>query len=325
MGVVTKEKAVLKLVHPGGHVELHKEPITAAEVMNKNPRHCVTRPDVFEYPWIVVRPESILFPGSIFYIVPYHTIHRLMQSSTSQGNHAHQEQVHSLKLRDKDHRDLCTSSDKSNRDTTRTESSPEMTRLMCLGGALHHSNRQSKVPSHNKAILRGKEQAVCASDDELSRGRYLEGYSTSEMSRFHRLVGKRHTKIPSLSKKKTQKRNEHHLCERLDRKYPIESDNEGVKYRKDSQNRVHELKRLAMVLSTQSEPIMLPDSDGEPKKSCLKRNNTSMRHNLRFATKRSTSSVANATPFTVCAKQIDMDAGTATGMGSGGAIERKVS
>ncbi|KAK6915260.1 PADRE domain, partial [Dillenia turbinata] len=296
MGVVTKKKAVLKLVHPGGHVELHREPIPAAEVMNKYPRHCVTRPDVFEYPWIVVRPESILYPGSVFYIVPYHTMHRLMQSNTSQGKRTYQEQVRSLKLRDKDHHDLCSSSDKSNRDTTRVESSPEMTRLMCLGGALHHSNRQSKVLSHNKVIYRCKEQAVCESNDELSRGRYLEGYSMSEMARFRRLVGKKHTKIPSLRKKRTQKRNEHHLHERLDQKYPIESDNEGVKYRKDYHNCEHELKRLAMVLRTQSEPIMFPDSDGEPKKSCLKRNNASMRHNLRSVALHPVNSSSRTTP-----------------------------
>ncbi|KAJ0054596.1 hypothetical protein Pint_01559 [Pistacia integerrima] len=63
MGAVSSEKGVLKLVHPGGYVEILREPITAAEVIKKNPRHSVTRPDVFQYPWIVVRPESILNLG----------------------------------------------------------------------------------------------------------------------------------------------------------------------------------------------------------------------------------------------------------------------
>ncbi|GFZ17611.1 hypothetical protein Acr_26g0008810 [Actinidia rufa] len=80
MGASTMEEGVLKLVHPGRHVEIHKEPITAAEVMRKNPRHCVTRPDVFKCPWIVVKPESILFPGTVFYIVPNRTIHRLIKA-----------------------------------------------------------------------------------------------------------------------------------------------------------------------------------------------------------------------------------------------------
>ncbi|GFZ20136.1 hypothetical protein Acr_28g0008410 [Actinidia rufa] len=80
MGASTMEEGVLKLVHPGRHVEIHKEPITAAEVMRKNPRHCVTRPDVFKFPWIVVKPESILFPGTVFYIVPNQTIHRLIKA-----------------------------------------------------------------------------------------------------------------------------------------------------------------------------------------------------------------------------------------------------
>ena len=72
-----EEQGLLKLVHPGGFVEVHKNPITAAAVMEKNPRHCVTRPDVFRYPWIVVRPEAVLSLGRVFFIVPFRTIHRL--------------------------------------------------------------------------------------------------------------------------------------------------------------------------------------------------------------------------------------------------------
>ncbi|KDO36069.1 hypothetical protein CISIN_1g044008mg [Citrus sinensis] len=77
---VSRENDVLKLVYPGGFVEFYRSPITAAQVMKRNPRHCVTRPDVFKFPWIVVRPESILKPGRVFYVVPYHTIRLLLQS-----------------------------------------------------------------------------------------------------------------------------------------------------------------------------------------------------------------------------------------------------
>ncbi|XVE72765.1 hypothetical protein DITRI_Ditri11bG0065100 [Diplodiscus trichospermus] len=80
MGAIEGEEGVLKLVHPGRYVEIHKEPITAAEVLKKNPRHSVTRPDVFEYPWIVVRPESVLNLGRVFYIVPNRTIYKLIKA-----------------------------------------------------------------------------------------------------------------------------------------------------------------------------------------------------------------------------------------------------
>ncbi|KAL7172749.1 hypothetical protein ACSBR2_032259 [Camellia fascicularis] len=86
MKATTREEGVLKLVHPGRHVEIHREPITAAEVMRRNPRHCVARPDVFEFPWIVVRPESVLFPGRVFYIVPNRTIHRLLKAREHYNN-----------------------------------------------------------------------------------------------------------------------------------------------------------------------------------------------------------------------------------------------
>ena len=64
MESIKREKRVQKLVHPGRHIEVHKEPIRAAEVIRKNPRNCITRPDVFKFPWIVVKPESVLLPGS---------------------------------------------------------------------------------------------------------------------------------------------------------------------------------------------------------------------------------------------------------------------
>ncbi|XAR60968.1 hypothetical protein NMG60_11034533 [Bertholletia excelsa] len=80
MGSTKREQGVLKLVYPGRYVEYYTEPITAGEVMERNPRYCVARPDVFQYPWIVVRPESVLLPGGVFFMVPKHTIHRLLKA-----------------------------------------------------------------------------------------------------------------------------------------------------------------------------------------------------------------------------------------------------
>ncbi|KAL3517799.1 hypothetical protein ACH5RR_020388 [Cinchona calisaya] len=85
MGVSTKEKGVLKLVHPGRHVEKYREPITAAEIMSKYPRHCIARPDVFKFPYIVVRPESLLFPGKVFYLVPNRTLYNLLKAREQQN------------------------------------------------------------------------------------------------------------------------------------------------------------------------------------------------------------------------------------------------
>ncbi|EYU40607.1 hypothetical protein MIMGU_mgv1a025467mg, partial [Erythranthe guttata] len=62
---------VLKVVHPRGYIEVFREPITASHIIERYPRYCITRPDFFEFPWIVVHPESILFPGKVFYLVPH--------------------------------------------------------------------------------------------------------------------------------------------------------------------------------------------------------------------------------------------------------------
>ncbi|EEF41248.1 conserved hypothetical protein [Ricinus communis] len=78
----------LKLVLPGRCVEIHTKPITAAEVLKNYPRHSVTRPDVFEYPWIVVKPEAVLNPGKVFFIVPNYTIYKLLKAHKKQHQHS---------------------------------------------------------------------------------------------------------------------------------------------------------------------------------------------------------------------------------------------
>ncbi|CAK7349340.1 unnamed protein product [Dovyalis caffra] len=80
MGIVAKEEGLLKLVHPGRYVEIHRQALTAAQVLKNNPRHSITRPDVFEYPWIVVKPDSLLHPGKVFFIVPNRTIYNLVKA-----------------------------------------------------------------------------------------------------------------------------------------------------------------------------------------------------------------------------------------------------
>ncbi|XP_011026476.1 PREDICTED: uncharacterized protein LOC105127066 [Populus euphratica] len=89
MGSFSWNRRFLKLVHPGGFVEIHKNPITAAEVMKKYPRHLVTRPDAFRFPWITICPESILKPGNVFFIVPCHTVYELLQTSLMQQQQDH--------------------------------------------------------------------------------------------------------------------------------------------------------------------------------------------------------------------------------------------
>lgn len=100
MGASRKDKGVLKLVHPGRFVETLREPITAAEVMQKNPRHSVTRPDVFYFPWVVVKPESLLTPGEVFFIVPNRTIHQLLKGKSSHYCRPSSQQMDRPRLQD---------------------------------------------------------------------------------------------------------------------------------------------------------------------------------------------------------------------------------
>ncbi|KAK7402360.1 hypothetical protein VNO78_14560 [Psophocarpus tetragonolobus] len=72
---------LLQIVHPGGHVEFHDRPVTAGEIMCRYPRCCVAYPYVFQQPWAVVEPETVLMLGKKYYVVPNSTIRKLQRLS----------------------------------------------------------------------------------------------------------------------------------------------------------------------------------------------------------------------------------------------------
>lgn len=76
----TKQQ-VVKIVHPGGHAELHDRPVLASEIILRNPRCCVAHPNLFQQPWAIVSPETTLMPGQKFYVVPITTVRRLQKLS----------------------------------------------------------------------------------------------------------------------------------------------------------------------------------------------------------------------------------------------------
>ncbi|CAM0910239.1 unnamed protein product [Alopecurus aequalis] len=80
----------VKLVFPGGHVELLDRPVLAAEVMAQHPRFCVARPDVFREPvGAVAAPDAMLHLGHKYYIVPKSTVRRLLKYSSSSSSSFH--------------------------------------------------------------------------------------------------------------------------------------------------------------------------------------------------------------------------------------------
>ncbi|KAL3528943.1 hypothetical protein ACH5RR_008265 [Cinchona calisaya] len=71
------KKLFVKIIHPGGHVELHDRPILAEDIMSKNPESCVAYPYVFKQPWAIAAPNTLLLPGQKFYVVPISTVRKL--------------------------------------------------------------------------------------------------------------------------------------------------------------------------------------------------------------------------------------------------------
>lgn len=71
----------VKIVHPGGHAELHDRPVLVAEIIRRNPRCCVAHPNVFKQPWAIVQPDTMLMPGQKVYVVPISTVRKLQKLS----------------------------------------------------------------------------------------------------------------------------------------------------------------------------------------------------------------------------------------------------
>ncbi|KAE8700607.1 hypothetical protein F3Y22_tig00110556pilonHSYRG00402 [Hibiscus syriacus] len=95
----------VKIVHPGGHVELHDRPILAAEIIYRNPRCVVAHPHVFQQPWAIVAPETELPLGQKFYVVPVSTIRKLQRLSNKYSGTpiiSESQQSGELKAADKD-------------------------------------------------------------------------------------------------------------------------------------------------------------------------------------------------------------------------------
>ncbi|CAN1814439.1 hypothetical protein LINPERHAP1_LOCUS27128 [Linum perenne] len=75
-----KTSKVLRIVYPGGRIELHDTPILAGAIMAKNPKFAVAHPEVFRQPLAaVVSPETTLMLGQKFYVVPTNTIRKLQR------------------------------------------------------------------------------------------------------------------------------------------------------------------------------------------------------------------------------------------------------
>ena len=68
----------LKIVLPGGVVELYYVAVPAAKIMEAHPSFMVARPEVFRRPWdSLVHPDEILNPGEKYFLVPRSTVRKL--------------------------------------------------------------------------------------------------------------------------------------------------------------------------------------------------------------------------------------------------------
>ncbi|KAH6755186.1 hypothetical protein C2S52_005365 [Perilla frutescens var. hirtella] len=150
----------VKIVHPGGHVELHDRPILAAELLGRNPKCCVAHPTVFQQPHAVVSPETTLLLGRKYYVVPLGTIRKLQLKHpprSRSGDHAAAAAV--------DPRGIGGSS-RSDRDRDRDSSSSAC--WLFRSNSRNGEREKSDVSGGGGGLGREKSRAACGSTSESS-------------------------------------------------------------------------------------------------------------------------------------------------------------
>lgn len=74
----SQQDLCVRIIHAGGIVERYKGAIRASRLMEKYPKMCIARPDVFKQPHeSVVKCDEFLLPGQKFYLVPQSTLKKL--------------------------------------------------------------------------------------------------------------------------------------------------------------------------------------------------------------------------------------------------------
>lgn len=74
----SQQDLCVRIIHAGGIVERYKGAIHASRLMEKYPKMCIARPDVFKQPHeSVVECDEFLLPGQKFYLVPRSTLKKL--------------------------------------------------------------------------------------------------------------------------------------------------------------------------------------------------------------------------------------------------------
>lgn len=79
----SQQDLCVRIIHAGGIVEHYKGAIRANHLMEKYPKMCIARPDVFKQPHeSVVKWDEFLLPGQKFYLVPQSTLKKLRRKQS---------------------------------------------------------------------------------------------------------------------------------------------------------------------------------------------------------------------------------------------------
>ncbi|KAL8484229.1 hypothetical protein ACS0TY_026792 [Phlomoides rotata] len=168
-----RQSSFLKVVHPHGLIEIFRQPITAGEIMKRCPKHCVARTDFFEYPWIVVRPQSVLVPGQMFFLVSHKTVERTLKEKGQQTEWLNLEQSlnhderHYGRQTKHHHSDGASSSNRRVRHDSDNGSSYRSS----FYESWHEMQRRIQEIDQDLPLLSGRPHVESPEQDELQRVR----------------------------------------------------------------------------------------------------------------------------------------------------------
>lgn len=169
-----RQSCFLKVVHPHGYTELFRQAITAAEIMKRYPKHFVARTDFFENPWIVVRPQSVLLPGEMFFLVSLKTVERTLKEKGEQEGALNLEKCHErsysrISIHDHDHHDNHDNEASSSNGRVGHDSDDERFYRPSFYESWNEMQRRIQQLDQDSPLFSGRPHVESPERDELQR------------------------------------------------------------------------------------------------------------------------------------------------------------
>lgn len=102
MNVSSQQDLTVRIIHAGGIIERYEGVVRASRLMEKYPKMCIAKPEVFKKPHeSIIRADEYLLPGQKFYLVPQSTMKKLKRKHPEEFQVGNDKQSNTLEYMDR--------------------------------------------------------------------------------------------------------------------------------------------------------------------------------------------------------------------------------